>query len=105
MFRALVAAAIAAFFIAAPSSAAECESPNATVQMVFDRVPSAQIMDTLTSTEIAAVIRGYNAIEPVSEYAADGLIVMAAPNFASVLLIATQGPCVVFRTRFRCRSS
>lgn len=96
MVRVLLAALIVAAFFMSPASAQDCEKPQAVIQMVMDRLPQVRILDPLTSTEIAAVIRGYNAVEPVSSYSATGLDVMSAPGFSTVLLIAHANGCVVF---------
>lgn len=95
MVRVLLAALIAAFFMS-PAAAQTCEGPQSVMQRVLDRVPGATILDPITDTELASLLRAYNEIEPVSDYKADTLTVMGAPGFSSVLLIASDKGCVVF---------
>lgn len=95
--RALSAAALAAFLLASPVQAQECENPAAVVIQVMDAFPSAFLDEVIDGPTAQIVNHAYNAVEPVSEYKVDAIAVMRAPGFHTVLLIAYVGTCVVYK--------
>lgn len=95
MVRVILAALIAAFFTSSVS-AQECLSPAAMAMQAIQSVPNASVKEVLTGQDAQTIVAAYNAIEPVSNDAAENIVVIQAPAVPVYLVIAYTGSCVVF---------
>lgn len=95
--RSIAVAFVAAFLFAAPTMAQPCETPADVMGQVLAVIPNAYIAEEFEGAPAQGVLRGYNEAPPPSDWRAERIIVMHAPNFAHVLLIAYTGNCVVFK--------
>lgn len=95
MIRALLAALIVAFF-SLPASAQECVSPAAMAMQAIQSVPNASVKEVLSGEASQNVVDAYNAIEPVSSFSAENIVVIQAPSVPVYLVIGYTGSCVVF---------
>ena len=93
--RALVLAALAAFF-ASEASAQQCVPPQLVAAQAVQRVPDARIVAMLQGDEAQGIATHYNAMPPATQHAIDGLAVIGAPNVPVVFLIGYIGACTVF---------
>jgi len=96
MIRAFSAALVAAFLCLQPASARECLSPAAMAMQAIQSVPNASVKEMLKDDEAKAVVEAFNAIEPVSAFVAEFIVVIQAPTVPVYLVIAYTGNCVVF---------
>jgi hypothetical protein len=95
MIRA-ISTAIVAVFLCLPAAAQECLSPSAMAMQAVQSVPNASIKEMLKGDEARAVVDAFNAIDPVSDFKADFIVVIQAPAVPVYLVIAYTGHCVVF---------
>lgn len=93
--KALILAASLLF--AGAANAQTCETPADVKAQVNAVIPSAYVLEEFSGAPAQGVLRGYNEAPPPSDWKAERIIVMHAPGYAHVLLIAYTGNCVVFK--------
>ena len=93
--KALILAA--SLLIAGAANAQTCETPADVMAQVLAVIPNAYIAEEFDGAPAQGVLQGYNEAPPPSDWRAERITVMHAPNFAHVLLIAHAGGCVVFK--------
>lgn len=87
----------ASLLIAGAANAQTCETPADVMKQVLAVVPNAAVVDAYEGAPAQVILRGYNEAPPPSDWKAEKIIVMHAPGFSHVLLIAFTGNCVVFK--------
>ena len=87
----------ASLLIAGAANAQTCETPADVMAQVLAVIPNAYIAEEFDGAPAQGVLQGYNEAPPPSDWRAERITVMHAPNFAHVLLIAHTGGCVVFK--------
>lgn len=95
MIRALLAALVAVF-LCLPAAAQECINPAAMALQAINSVPNASVKEVLKDEAAQNVVDAFNAIEPVSEFNAENIVVIQAPAVPVYLVIGYTGGCVVF---------
>jgi hypothetical protein len=93
--KALILAA--SLLISGTAIAQPCETPADVMAQVLAVIPNAYIAEEFDGAPAQGVLRGYNEAPPPSDWRAERITVMHAPNFAHVLLIAHTDGCVVFK--------
>jgi len=95
MIRA-ISTALVAVFLCLPAAAQECISPAAMAMQAVQSVPNASIKEMLKDDAAQNIVAAYNAIEPVSAFEAEFIVVIQAPAVPVYLVIGYTGNCVVF---------
>jgi hypothetical protein len=95
MIRA-ISTAFAAVFLCLPAAAQECLPLAALEAEAIASVPQASVKERFGGDAAQNIVAAYNAIEPVSNDAAENVVVIQAPSVPVYLVIGYTGNCVVF---------
>jgi hypothetical protein len=96
MLRQLAYIAVAIIATTGVAFGQECINPAAMAIQAVNSVPNASIKEVLKDDQAQSVVEAFNAIEPVSDFKAENIVVIQAPAVPVYLVIAYTEGCVIF---------
>ena len=101
MLRRLIGTIVVSFFVltySIPSYAehAPCLTSAEFISAAKNDYVGVEVVGDFNAEESANIIRFYNMILPITDYAPDHIIVLSAPQFLTMLLVAFKEDCYIF---------
>lgn len=101
MLRRLIGTIVVSFFVltySVPSYAehAPCLTSAEFISAAMNDYVGVEVVGDFNAEESANIIQFYNRIPPITNYAPDHIIVLSAPQFRTMLLVAFKEDCYIF---------
>lgn len=98
MLRRLIVVSFFVLTYSVPSYAehAPCLTSAEFISAAKNDYVGVEVVSDFNAEESANIIRFYNMILPITDYAPDHIIVLSAPQFLTMLLVAFKEDCYIF---------